>query len=114
MESEEVIENTVTYGTSDVFHDLGLPDADELLAKSNLAIAIYNAIQERGLTQARAAELMGIDQPKVSKIIRGRLSEFSTERLLKYLLLLGLNIEVIIHKEVAKDQREGTMSVAYV
>jgi predicted XRE-type DNA-binding protein len=114
MENEGISETAVTYSTGDVFHDLGLPDADELVAKSNLAIAIHDTIKERGLTQGQAAELMGVDQPKVSKIVRGRLSEFSTERLLNYLLHLGLNIEIVIHKEVPKTQREGTISVAYV
>jgi predicted XRE-type DNA-binding protein len=114
MENEEMSESAVTYGTGDVFHDLGLPDADELLAKSNLAIAIHDTIKQRGLTQVQAAELMGVDQPKVSKIVRGRLSEFSTERLLNYLLHLGLNIDIVIHKEAPKTQREGTISVAYV
>jgi predicted XRE-type DNA-binding protein len=114
MENEEVSESAVTYGAGDVFHDLGLPDADELLAKSNLAIAIHDTIKKLGLTQVQAAALMGVDQPKVSKIMRGRLSEFSTERLLNYLLHLGLNIDIVIHKETPKTQREGTISVAYV
>jgi len=115
MEKEpEVSENTVKYSTTDVFHDLGLPDADELLTKSKLAIAIQSTIEARRLTQAQAAKLMGIDQPKVSKIIRGRLSDFSTERLLYYLVHLGLDIEIVIHKQVSDTKRDGTISVAYV
>jgi len=113
-EESEVSETDVTYGVTDVFHDLGLPDADELLAKSKLAIAIHNTIEARGLTQSQAAALMGTDQGKVSKIIRGRLSEFSTERLLNYLLHLGLDVDIVIHKETFVAKREGTINVAYV
>lgn len=97
-----------------MFHDLGFPDADELLTKSKLAIAIQSTIEARNLTQVQAARLMGIDLPKVSKIIRGRLSDFSTERLLNYLIHLGLDIDIVIHKETAQTKREGTISVAYV
>jgi len=115
MEKEpEVSELAVTYSTTDVFHDLGLPDADELLTKSKLAIAIQSTIEARNLNQVQAAKLMGIDQPKVSKIIRGRLSDFSTERLLNYLIHLGLDIDIVIHKETAHTLREGTINVAYV
>jgi predicted XRE-type DNA-binding protein len=114
MESEQIVESAVYYGSENVFADLGLPDPEERLAKAKLASAIQDVIEERGLTQAQAAELMAIDQPKVSKILRGRLREFSTERLLKYLLHLGLNIDIVIHKEVPTTQREGTISVAYM
>ena len=114
MESKEVSEPHVTCGTADVFHDLGLPDADELLAKAKLAIAIQTTIEDRGLTQVEAAEIMGIDQPKVSKIVRGRLGEFSTERLLNFLIHLGLDVDIVIHKQAPQTQREGTIHVAYV
>ena len=73
MEENEVNEPQVFYGSGNVFADLGLPDADEMLAKAGLASAILDVIEQRGLTQAEAAEKMGIDQPKVSKIVRGRL-----------------------------------------
>ena len=109
-EQETLIEES----SGNVFADMGLPNPEELLTKAKLASAIQDVIEERGLTQVQAAELMGVDQPKVSKIIRGRLSEFSTERLLDYLLHLGLDIDIVIHKEAPKTQREGTISVAYV
>lgn len=115
MEKEsEVREPSVTYAATDVFHDLGLPDADELLTKSRLAIAIQDTIASRKLTQVQAAKLMGIDQPKVSKIIRGHLTDFSTERLLNYLVHLGLDVDIVVHKSTSNAQREGAINVAYV
>ena len=110
---KETSEERVFYGSGNVFADLELPDADELLAKARLASAIQDIIEERGLTQAEAAELIGIDQPKVSKIIRGRLTDFSTDRLMHFLTHLGLDVEIVVHKHAAVPQREGTISVAY-
>jgi predicted XRE-type DNA-binding protein len=109
---KEVKESAVFYGSDNVFTDLGLPDAEELLGKAKLAVAIKDAIKSRSLTQAEAAKIMGVDQPKVSKISTGRLSEFSTERLLGYLIRLGLDVDIIIHKNPATD-REGAIHVAY-
>lgn len=107
-------ETIVEEGCGNVFADLGLPNPEERLAKAKLASAIVDVIELRGLTQAQAAELMGIDQPKVSKIVRGRLSEFSTERLLHFLMHLGLDVEILVHKATTPNNREGVISVAYV
>lgn len=92
----------VYYGSGNVFADLGLDNPEERLAKAQLAVTIHDIIEAKGLTQAQAAELMGIDQPKVSKIIRGRLSEFSTEWLLARLLNMGLDVDIVIHTSSPK------------
>jgi predicted XRE-type DNA-binding protein len=113
MESK-VEDGTVFYGSGNVFADLDMPNTDERLAKAGLASAIQDVIESRGLTQAEAASIMGIDQPKVSKIIRGRLSEFSTERLLNFLVQLGLDVEIVIHKQSPQTQLVGKISVACV
>ena len=84
----------LTRSSGNVFADLGLPDADLLLAKADLAIAITASLRERGLKQAAAAELMGVDQPKVSAITRGRLDDFSLERLMLLATRLGQDIEI--------------------
>jgi predicted XRE-type DNA-binding protein len=107
-------EETVWSGSGNVFADLELPHPEEMLAKSKLAHAIHGIIQARGLTQKRAAELMGIDQPKVSKIIRGRLSEFSTEWLLTRILRLGLDIDIVVHTESIAKDRPGAIHVACI
>ena len=79
-----------------VFADLGLPKPDDLLAKAELASKIIEEIQRRRLTQSQAAEILGIDQPKISALKQGKLSGFSIERLMRFLLLLGRNIEIIV------------------
>lgn len=89
---EEKIE--VTTSSGNVFADLGFANPEEALAKSDLALLIYNIIKTRKLTQKKAAEILGIDQPKVSNIICGRLSGFTLDRLMKYLVALGYDIEI--------------------
>lgn len=97
-------------GSGNVFADLGLPDADELLAKADLALAITKLIQQRGLKQAEAAELLGINQPKVSALMRGRLSGFSIERLIKYLCTLRQNVEIVV-SDTSQPAESGHVSV---
>jgi predicted XRE-type DNA-binding protein len=89
-------ENTITRGSGNVFADLGLADADDLLAKANLALHIRRTIEARKLTQAQAAGLLGLDQPKVSSIINGRLDGFSTDRLMRFLNDLGCDVRITI------------------
>jgi len=89
--SEEI---EFTVGSGNVYADFGLPNPEDAKAKAELAMLITNIIKRRGMTQQEAAELMGIDQPKVSKIVRGLLSEFSIERLMKFVMSLGFDIEI--------------------
>jgi predicted XRE-type DNA-binding protein len=89
-------ESNYTVSSGNVFADLGLPNPEEALAKAELAHKITVLIRERGLTQAKAAKLLGVDQPKVSALIRGRLSGFSLERLMRFLLLLGQDIKITV------------------
>ena len=89
---EEKVE--VTTSSGNVFADLGFADPEEALAKSDLALLIYSIIKKRKLTQKKAAEILGIDQPKISNIICGRLSGFTLDRLMKYLVALGYDIEI--------------------
>src|SRR5438105_12965139 len=85
-----------TPSSGDVFADLKLPHADDLLAKAELAAKIIAEIQRRRLTQTQAASILGIDQPKVSELKQGKLSSFSIERLMRFLLLLGQDIEIAV------------------
>lgn len=80
--------------SGNVFADLGLPDAEERYAKAMISRLIARAIEERGLTQAQAAELLDTSQPKVSAVVRGQLSGFSMERLFRFLTALGMNVRV--------------------
>jgi predicted XRE-type DNA-binding protein len=82
--------------SGNVFADLGLKDPEGLLAKAELVQRIADIIVERKLTQARAAKLLGIDQPKVSSLLRGKLEGFSTDRLFRFLNALGSDVEIVI------------------
>src|SRR5712671_6116489 len=73
----------VTASSGNVFADLGFADPEEELTKAQLAGLIWQAIKRRRLTQVAAAALMGIDQPKVSALLNGRLANFSSERLMR-------------------------------
>jgi predicted XRE-type DNA-binding protein len=101
----------VTRGSGNVFADLGLPNPEERLAKAELALAISRAIKERDLTQREAAVLMGIDQPKVSHVLRGRLADFSTERLMSFLMGLGRDLEIVV-RPAPKSRKRGRLRVA--
>lgn len=82
--------------SGNVFADLGLPNAEELMAKAELAIKITEILRQRRMTQVQAAAMLGVDQPKISALIRGRLTGFSIERLLRFLLLLGTDVSITI------------------
>lgn len=97
--------------SGNVFADLNLPKADDLLVKAELVAKIMQETERRRLTQSKAAALLGIDQPKVSALKQGRLSGFSIERLLRFLLLLGLDIEITV-KEKPKSQSAARLRVA--
>ncbi|HEU4882100.1 MAG TPA: helix-turn-helix transcriptional regulator [Longimicrobium sp.] len=75
-------------GSGNVFADLGLPDPEEALAKAGLAREIADTIDRRGLTEGEATRIMGLDQPKASDLLRGRLAGFSSDRLRRALLAL--------------------------
>jgi predicted XRE-type DNA-binding protein len=79
-----------------VFKDLDVSSADEALTKAELAARIAGIIAKRKLTQAAAGEILGVDQPKVSALMRGRLTDFSTDRLLKFIICLGQDVDIVI------------------
>ena len=82
--------------SGNVFADLNLPHADDLLAKAELATKIIEEIQRRRLTQSQAAAILRIDQPKVSALKQGKLAGFSIERLMRLLLRLGRDVEITV------------------
>jgi predicted XRE-type DNA-binding protein len=97
--------------SGNVFADLGLPHADDLLAKAELAAKIIAEIQRRRITQAQAAAVLGIDQPKISALKQGKLSGFSIERLMRLLLLLGRDVEIAV-KEKPRSRLTARLRVA--
>ena len=86
----------VERGSGNVFADLGLPNADLALAKAELVQCIRDLIAERKLSQAKAATLLGLDQPKVSALVRGRVEGYSIDRLFRFLNALGQRVEITV------------------
>jgi len=78
-----------------VFADLGVADAEEHLIKAGRVVKIDRTIRQRRLTQAGAAQLMGVDQPKVSAMLAGQLRGYSVERLMRFLVALGHDVEIV-------------------
>jgi predicted XRE-type DNA-binding protein len=86
----------VTEGSSNIFADLELPHPDQELMKAHLALQIYRIIRHRGLTQAKAAKILGVSQPQVSALARNRSGNFSIGRLLDFLTALGQDVEITV------------------
>jgi predicted XRE-type DNA-binding protein len=103
-------EAKVTPSSGNVFADLGLKNADELLAKAELAVRITMALKARKLTQLAAAEILGIDQPKVSKLVRGELYGFSSDQLFRFLNDLGQDVEITV-RSAPRRRAKGKLTV---
>ena len=82
--------------SGNVFADMGLPDADELDTKARLGAAISRVVERRGLTQAEVAMSLKINQPKVSALLHYKLEGFSVERLMRFLVALGQDVEIVV------------------
>jgi len=86
----------VEESSGNVFKDLGHPNPDEALVKAKLSLHIAKIVEKNGWNQEEAAERMGIDQPKVSKVLRGQLREFSVERLIGFLRAIGCEVDIVL------------------
>lgn len=93
--------------TGNVFEDMGMRDAEERLAKAELARVIRNELRERGLTQSEAAEMLGVKQPDISDLTRGKLARFSMERLERFLNALDLEVRIQIGPRPAWKEHAG-------
>ena len=82
--------------SGNVFADIGLPSADEHLIKAKLVMKIDGLMKTRGLKQVEAAALFGVKQPDVSKMLRGDFRQFSVERLMRFLVALGQDVEIVV------------------
>src|SRR5437870_13452121 len=83
-------------GSGNVFADIGLPNADEHLVKAQLVYKISGLMKARGLKQVAAAKLFGVKQPDISKMLCGDFRQFSVERLLRFLVALGQDVEIVV------------------
>ncbi|MSO98344.1 MAG: XRE family transcriptional regulator [Rhodospirillaceae bacterium] len=82
----------VSSSTGSAFHALGLPEADDLVLRADLLRKIAEIVKARGMSQTEAGKLMGMDQPRVSALLRGQITKFSTDRLLRALSDLGQDV----------------------
>ncbi|HEY6391683.1 MAG TPA: helix-turn-helix transcriptional regulator [Bryobacteraceae bacterium] len=94
---------TYAIGSRNVFKDIGAPNADEHLIKAQLVFKIDAILKERHLKQIEAADLLGIRQPDVSKMLRGEFRQFSVERLLRFLVALNQDVEIVVKPHRDRD-----------
>ena len=95
----------VEFSSGNLWADIGRPDAKEALARAELMSRVTDIIRERRLTQARAAELLGTNQPTVSDLMRGKMSRFSLERLIAFLNALDQDVEITVRTRPAASSR---------
>lgn len=93
-------------GSGNVFADLGLPDAQELLLKSEIVVELARLLKARKLSQAKAAALVGVAQPDLSNLFAGKLRGFSVERLLRMIAALGRDVEIVV-KPAKRSKEQG-------
>lgn len=90
-------------GTGNVFEDIGVRDADEHFVKAQLVFKIDTILKKRRLKQVEAAELLGVRQPDISKMLRGEFRQFSVERLLRFLVARDQDVEILVTPHRGKD-----------
>ena len=100
-------EMDIQVSSGNIFADLGMPNSDEMLMKAELVRQITELVSQRKLNQVQAAEILGIDQPKVSALMRGKLTGFSTERLFRFLNALGCDVQIVVKPKLKSPAIPG-------
>ncbi len=98
-------------GSGNVYADLGYADAEDVMVKAQLVAKIADIIRQRGLTQERAARLLGLTQPKISKLLKGQFRGISERRLLYCLTRLGRDVEIVV--KPTSRHRGGRLTVHF-
>lgn len=93
---EKLADKRVEVGCGNVFADLGFDNPEEMLAKARLVSEIHKAIKNKKLTQTEAAEILGLTQPKLSILLKGQFKGYSTDRLIRFLRILGQDIDIFV------------------
>ncbi len=102
----------IKLGTGNVYADLGYADADEMLIKAQLVAKIAKVIKRKSLTQTQAAELLGMPQPKLSNLLRGRFRGFSERRLMDCLTKLGRDVQIVV-KATPSSRKNGRLAIVF-
>jgi predicted XRE-type DNA-binding protein len=100
-------DTSIRRSSGNVFADLNARDAEQRLAKAELARAIGREIDARGLSQTRAAKLLGVAQPDMSDLMRGKLARFSMERLERFLIALDMDVRIQVGPKPKDKPRAG-------
>ena len=98
----------LTEGSGNVFADLGLPNPEQELLKAHLTLQIYSILKDSGMTQVEIAKILGVQQPRVSLLMRNRAGNFSVGRLMEFLTALRQDVE--IHVRPTRKEH-GALSV---
>jgi predicted XRE-type DNA-binding protein len=102
----------IELGSRNVYADLGFADAEDMLVKAQLVAKIAELIRQQNLTQERAAQILGLTQPKVSALLRGQFRGISERKLLKCLTSLGRDVQIVV-KRAPRQRAEGRLSVLF-
>lgn len=103
MTTEKEIE--VHHGDSNIFADLGLPNAESHFLKAQIVAELYRLVGEKKLTQTKAGALMGISQPEVSRLFKGHFREYSVERLMGFLTAFDRDVEIVVRPRETEGER---------
>lgn len=108
-----VIEGIEVHESSgNVYADLGLPNAEEMLVKAKLVMKISEIVRRKGLTQVEAARILGLTQPKVSALLRGQFRGISERKLIDCLTSLGRDVQIVV-KDVPRRRAGGKLTVVF-
>ncbi|MBC3436355.1 MULTISPECIES: helix-turn-helix domain-containing protein [Pseudomonas] len=102
----------IEQGSGNVYADLNCPDADEMLVKARLASKICSIIKARHLTQMQAAQILGLPQPKVSEMIRGKFRGISESKMIDCLARLGRDVQIVV-KAAPRSRPQGRVEVIF-
>ena len=100
-------------GTGNVYRDIGVPNPEEMLVKAQLASEIGSILKTRQLTQIQASEILGMPQPKVSEMLRGRFRGISETKMIDCLARLGRDVQIVV-KPVPTSRKQGRVEVVFV
>jgi predicted XRE-type DNA-binding protein len=101
----------VTESSGNVFADFGIPNPEEHLLKAELVLRIAITMKECALNQTAAAEQLGVTQPDVSRMLEGHFRQFSVERLMRFLVALGQDVEIVVHPRATAREEDAKITV---
>jgi predicted XRE-type DNA-binding protein len=102
---------TVAPSCGNVYEDLGLPNAEEMLVKAQLALSITKIIKSRGLNQIKAAQIIGLPQPRLSDMLNGKFRGISEAKMLECITRLGRDIQIVINPAARPEDSPGHIEV---